>query len=169
MATVPPPSSRIGDGSLTAAGDEPGVFRQHAARVARRRRFPLRLPRRQLRVGDVDAQLASPRARVDRDRVALTHQGEWPAERRFRRHVSHDEPMCSAGEPPIRDEPDTATEPGADARRRRVQDLAHARPALDRKSTRLNSSHPSISYAVFCLKKKNIIYKNIYKFINTIK
>src|SRR5438876_6780941 len=27
--------------------------------------------------------------------------------------------------------------------------------SLDRKSTRLNSSHPSISYAVFCLKKKN--------------
>src|SRR5699024_12031322 len=27
-------------------------------------------------------------------------------------------------------------------------------PALDRKSTRLNSSHVSISYAVFCLKKK---------------
>src|SRR5207249_10523999 len=27
--------------------------------------------------------------------------------------------------------------------------------ALDRKSTRLNSSHVSISYAVFCLKKKN--------------
>src|SRR5438876_76878 len=26
----------------------------------------------------------------------------------------------------------------------------------DRKSTRLNSSHPSISYAVFCLKKKKI-------------
>src|SRR5690348_17900639 len=26
--------------------------------------------------------------------------------------------------------------------------------AKDRKSTRLNSSHPSISYAVFCLKKK---------------
>src|SRR5438309_8707535 len=26
---------------------------------------------------------------------------------------------------------------------------------LDRKSTRLNSSHSSISYAVFCLKKKN--------------
>src|SRR3712207_8478214 len=27
----------------------------------------------------------------------------------------------------------------------------------DRKSTRLNSSHANISYAVFCLKKKNII------------
>src|SRR5690348_17638287 len=29
--------------------------------------------------------------------------------------------------------------------------------AEDRKSTRLNSSHPSISYAVFCLKKKKHI------------
>src|SRR5689334_23968799 len=30
----------------------------------------------------------------------------------------------------------------------------------DRKSTRLNSSHSSISYAVFCLKKKTIITYN---------
>src|SRR3712207_8578694 len=29
---------------------------------------------------------------------------------------------------------------------------------LDRKSTRLNSSHANISYAVFCLKKKKKIY-----------
>src|SRR5690554_1071636 len=38
-----------------------------------------------------------------------------------------------------------------------VTDLASARSpyALDRKSTRLNSSHVRISYAVFCLKKKN--------------
>src|SRR5688572_17224977 len=28
---------------------------------------------------------------------------------------------------------------------------------VDRKSTRLNSSHSQISYAVFCLKKKNLI------------
>src|SRR3712207_8736780 len=28
----------------------------------------------------------------------------------------------------------------------------------DRKSTRLNSSHANISYAVFCLKKKNIYF-----------
>src|SRR4051794_41427829 len=38
----------------------------------------------------------------------------------------------------------------------------HKKPA-DRKSTRLNSSHPSISYAVFCLKKK----KKKYNIINT--
>src|SRR3712207_7810863 len=30
----------------------------------------------------------------------------------------------------------------------------HRRPDPDRKSTRLNSSHANISYAVFCLKKK---------------
>src|SRR5437660_4727611 len=29
--------------------------------------------------------------------------------------------------------------------------------SIDRKSTRLNSSHVAISYAVFCLKKKNIL------------
>src|SRR5699024_12449412 len=36
--------------------------------------------------------------------------------------------------------------------RRRLQ---MTRCSSDRKSTRLNSSHVSISYAVFCLKKKN--------------
>src|SRR5688572_32762744 len=33
-------------------------------------------------------------------------------------------------------------------------DWPPARTSLDRKSTRLNSSHSQISYAVFCLKKK---------------
>src|SRR2546422_2714110 len=33
---------------------------------------------------------------------------------------------------------------------------ARGRGARDRKSTRLNSSHGYISYAVFCLKKKNV-------------
>src|SRR2546429_5976177 len=32
--------------------------------------------------------------------------------------------------------------------------VSHALPLEDRKSTRLNSSHGYISYAVFCLKKK---------------
>src|SRR3712207_8783741 len=39
-----------------------------------------------------------------------------------------------------------------------VAGRAERRPVLlaeDRKSTRLNSSHANISYAVFCLKKKN--------------
>src|SRR5690348_17640686 len=36
----------------------------------------------------------------------------------------------------------------------------------DRKSTRLNSSHPSISYAVFCLKKKKKKYIIIYHILN---
>src|SRR5437899_7102727 len=41
----------------------------------------------------------------------------------------------------------------------RIEHAFHVRPDLvaieDRKSTRLNSSHLGISYAVFCLKKKN--------------
>src|SRR2546426_7435307 len=35
-------------------------------------------------------------------------------------------------------------------------DIISSPPHRDRKSTRLNSSHLVISYAVFCLKKKNI-------------
>src|SRR2546430_5666459 len=35
------------------------------------------------------------------------------------------------------------------------------RPNQNRKSTRLNSSHSQISYAVFCLKKKKKIYNMI--------
>src|SRR3712207_8369490 len=34
----------------------------------------------------------------------------------------------------------------------------HADHPRDRKSTRLNSSHANISYAVFCLKKKNAVF-----------
>src|SRR5688572_31426582 len=37
---------------------------------------------------------------------------------------------------------------------------------LDRKSTRLNSSHSQISYAVFCLKKKKNNKQNIKKHTN---
>src|SRR3712207_7243338 len=42
--------------------------------------------------------------------------------------------------------------------RRRWRAFTRRHPTImrDRKSTRLNSSHANISYAVFCLKKKNI-------------
>src|SRR3712207_8715301 len=64
--------------------------------------------------------------------------------------VAHDEPL-ELGQR-------AALHPGVDRADRRV--LAHEEVALDaavedRKSTRLNSSHANISYAVFCLKKKN--------------
>src|SRR5437868_10108896 len=60
----------------------------------------------------------------------------------------------------------------ADAARVSVRHRSHrqiARRSLamtsDRKSTRLNSSHVSISYAVFCLKKKNteIEIRHVFK------
>src|SRR3989454_4705090 len=45
---------------------------------------------------------------------------------------------------------------GRGPRGRDLRSLGAVGPELDRKSTRLNSSHLVISYAVFCLKKKKI-------------
>src|SRR3712207_8673162 len=71
---------------------------------------------------------------------------------------------------PSRELPEVALPGGAagdraDERRRRGRPLPEGRPRQpgrldeihdpDRKSTRLNSSHANISYAAFCLKKKN--------------
>src|SRR5205085_8829573 len=53
----------------------------------------------------------------------------------------------SGGRPPGR---------GLGGERLRLQHLRLPGQGLDRKSTRLNSSHSQISYAVFCLKKKKI-------------
>src|SRR2546430_13544039 len=41
--------------------------------------------------------------------------------------------------------------------------LARLQELLDRKSTRLNSSHSQISYAVFCLKKKKQTAHNLLR------
>src|SRR2546430_12151175 len=58
--------------------------------------------------------------------------------------------------------------PGATALRQGSGDLIECAEGildrkllLDRKSTRLNSSHSQISYAVFCLKKKKTEYSKI--------
>src|SRR3712207_9011731 len=45
-------------------------------------------------------------------------------------------------------------EPGGRTRENPPRAPGVARSQVDRKSTRLNSSHANISYAVFCLKKK---------------
>src|SRR5947209_11485232 len=46
------------------------------------------------------------------------------------------------------------TEPNLETWLKLNAEYAKAWPNIDRKSTRLNSSHANISYAVFCLKKK---------------
>src|SRR5690242_20947745 len=53
-----------------------------------------------------------------------------------------------------RDADDVASQPVIALSRGWVRGGRHCRAWADRKSTRLNSSHMSISYAVFCLKKK---------------
>src|SRR5258707_11942588 len=42
-----------------------------------------------------------------------------------------------------------------------IPGLEIAGEVVDRKSTRLNSSHANISYAVFCLKKKNTVRETV--------
>src|SRR2546422_8593607 len=64
-------------------------------------------------------------------------------------------PISAAADPGRRDR-----QGGADSDLERHARVPHVQPAdagrgRDRKSTRLNSSHGYISYAVFCLKKKN--------------
>src|SRR3989475_5066102 len=51
---------------------------------------------------------------------------------------------------------------------RRGRTRQRPRDGRDRKSTRLNSSHSQISYAVFCLKKKKNTNKNLYSPLKTI-
>src|SRR2546426_7276120 len=46
---------------------------------------------------------------------------------------------------------------------------AGRRAGTDRKSTRLNSSHLVISYAVFCLKKKKKKDKSNYRLLSTVR
>src|SRR5688572_31594544 len=53
-----------------------------------------------------------------------------------------------------------------DVQRRRRLYTGGLRHRADRKSTRLNSSHSQISYAVFCLKKKKKINKHFYSINN---
>src|SRR5688572_31350127 len=60
--------------------------------------------------------------------------------------------MRTADVPTVPDEP-PATLNAVTIQRSRTYGSSHSSRA-DRKSTRLNSSHSQISYAVFCLKKK---------------
>src|SRR6266542_3511084 len=81
---------------------------------------------------------------ADASRLAVAAQGQagWP---------------CSGGSVPqrSRDRPDLGDGPVPEERQRDVDVSGRDDPHVsDRKSTRLNSSHGSISYAVFCLKKK---------------
>src|SRR5690242_21324790 len=74
----------------------------------------------------------------------------------FRSHGHGDQAAVEIVGPRV----ERAGEPAAGAA---AVDHSHAAVAagVDRKSTRLNSSHMSTSYAVFCLKKKNAHHRTV--------
>src|SRR3712207_7025861 len=65
-------------------------------------------------------------------------------------HTSQAEPLCKAYEA-VNGRNSDKRDLGA----KRMNIILLSMNAADRKSTRLNSSHANISYAVFCLKKKD--------------
>src|SRR5438876_1100360 len=71
------------------------------------------------------------------------------------RHADESPSECPAARAATPNVRDGGCETTKYPRRGVLHDFAR-RHGEDRKSTRLNSSHPSISYAVFCLKKKKL-------------
>src|SRR3712207_7623521 len=63
-------------------------------------------------------------------------------------------PTAATGQTPVRGRTRTAAAERGRARREAPPTGGGGCRRVDRKSTRLNSSHANISYAVFCLKKK---------------
>src|SRR3989449_2733770 len=141
-----------GDCAIRRRGDEARVLRHHAPRVAWLRRLHRAQPLLDLGRGQLDVQ--PPLLDVEHDRVAVPHGGDRPADRGLRRDVRDHDAVRGAREAPVGHERDARPEAGSLQGARHGQHLPHPRPSLDRKSTRLNSSHGYISYAVFCLKKK---------------
>src|SRR5690606_41226524 len=73
---------------------------------------------------------------------------------RCRHAVDPCRPASARSPPAVR----SVVRPGVDPGGGRCHSCGGQRRSGDRKSTRLNSSHVKISYAVFCLKKKKNMY-----------
>src|SRR5207248_8879328 len=108
------------------AEDRGGEARSAGRGHAGRRRHRLPQAGRQLRLEEGDE---------DRAAAPLAPLSEGRRPRPLRRHLRRDQLLLAAR--------------GLDSRGEELR-----QPLPDRKSTRLNSSHRTISYAVFCLKKK---------------
>src|SRR2546422_7484050 len=73
----------------------------------------------------------------------------------FRSHHPDDQQRSDQQSDPADERPEPVGERCGDGgKQSAAPERAHDRVGTDRKSTRLNSSHGYISYAVFCLKKK---------------
>src|SRR6266478_3830038 len=108
------------------------VHKQHDARAAVERRDRQQIERAEQQVQEEKCQQRGCRQVVSRSRSIVVHPVHGSADANPHRREQHQRKI------------------------RRWACKRHPRraPGIDRKSTRLNSSHRQISYAVFCLKKK---------------
>src|SRR5699024_5600951 len=106
--------------------------------------------------GESWTQLGTPIAAGQHLKIGLFAMGGTSGAAVIPARFEHFTLLHDGSTPPPPAEPDGVVEPvdWSDLSRSPLTGV-DAVPAEDRKSTRLNSSHVSISYAVFCLKKKN--------------
>ena len=93
--------------------------------VPRRGRLPLRAA-----LVEIGVHVEPPRAHVERDHVAVAHERDRAAVRRFRRHVADHQAVRGAAEAAVGDQRDRFAEPLADERAGHGEHFAHARTAL---------------------------------------
>src|SRR6266481_8173646 len=168
---------RCAAGAAREAGGEPGNRRQppvlsgDAARRVRAdqpRTRPYRSAaggkRRVAAAGGRETVRHRPRLGQSPERRVAQNRGRTPAlsDRSLPRQGDGPEyPGAALRERHVRADLESRSHRSCADHRRREARRRPSRQFLDRKSTRLNSSHSSISYAVFCLKKK----KNMYFFL----
>src|SRR2546422_6223170 len=112
-------------------------------------------------VGQAIAENGQVRISFRRKAAHLGKSGELPERdsvgREFEEQVARDDHLLGAYGHRAAPEDVISAKGGVSGKSRKLADNCDL---LDRKSTRLNSSHGYISYAVFCLKKKKTNYKH---------
>src|SRR5271156_970694 len=118
----------IGDRAQRCTADLLGILRQRAAARIGFRCPPNVAPALQL--GGRDMQSDFTTLCINRDFIAVFHERDRTAERRFRRYVADHEAVAAPGKPPVGDERDAVAQTLADDGAGRAQHLAHPRAAL---------------------------------------
>src|SRR5262245_61655445 len=130
----------IGHGPKRSRRHLGSIFRQHPATVARFWAPPSLQSRANLILGN--AEIDRPGFRVDRDRVSIPHNREWPSIERLWRDVTHHEAMGASGETSVGNQRDVFAQATPHHGACRREHFAHARSA----ARTLIANHDDIAF-----------------------